>query len=130
MSHVYCDANIRLFTVQLNARDSAALSPQKFAFMKGNIQRSLFEMEGFGRLIHEWSTLTVPVDARTLEIRGLKTPSVRGDEHGILADAVTQLNAALGSSSLDLAPPNGIVPPRPVCKIVGPVPTATSRCAC
>lgn len=121
MSHLYCDAAMRIFTVQANPPGSDRMSPQEFAFMKGAVQRTLFE-EGFGPLIRAWSNLTAAVDPRTLELHGLDSPTVRGDENAILAHAVGEMNAARGRKpDLVLAPVSDGLPPGPVCTIRGPV---------
>ena len=90
--------------------------------MKGVIQRLLIGDEDLGRLIWQWSNLTATVDARTLEVHGLASPDVRGDENEILAHAVSEMNAARGRKpDLRLAPINGVLPPGPVCAVRGPV---------
>jgi len=122
MTDLYCDAVLRIFTVGVEG--APALAPEEFASLKGNVQRRLIDDEGLGRLIRAWSNLTVAVDARTLEIRGLDSPAVRGDEDAILAHAVREMNEARDCKPELRLPDDPDRPPRPpgpVCTIAGPV---------
>jgi len=121
MSFLYCDAVIEVFTMPAGPLPDG-MGPHEFANMKGEIQRGLIGTEELGRLIRAWSRLTVAVDARTLETRGLDSPNVPGGVEEILQHAVAEMNRARRRKpDLRLGPAEDGLPPGPMCVVRGPV---------